>query len=189
MIYINDRLHEFDIDTALASISPQRRQQAMRFKMEQGRRECVAAYLLLKEGLKKEYGITDNPVFEYDDGGKPRLQGFPDVYFNLSHCREAAVCALSDVPVGIDIETVRPFRESLARHVLSEEEYGGVAVAVRPDIEFIKLWTCKEAVLKLTGEGIRSDLKTVLYVHDNFQSDTVVTDRYVYTVCRYRNRP
>ncbi|MCH5311125.1 MAG: 4'-phosphopantetheinyl transferase superfamily protein [Prevotella sp.] len=186
MIYINDRLYDFDLETALASISAQRREQALRFKHEQGRRECVAAYLLLKEGLQKEYGIVDNPIFEYEKGGKPRIINHPDIYFNISHCREAAICVIDNVPIGVDIERIRPFKESLARHVLSDDEFQLVVSSPTPEIEFTKLWTQKEAVLKLTGEGIRSDLKDVLSRHAaEVILNTCVCDRYIYTVCRY----
>ena len=99
MLYINDNLQMLDLDAALASISEQRRQQALRFRHEQGRRESVAAYLLLREALLGEYGVDDNPEFEYDVGGKPRLKGHYDIFFNLSHCREAAICVVDTVPV------------------------------------------------------------------------------------------
>ena len=59
MIYINDQLNDIDLDAALAQLSDQRREQALRFRHEQGRRECVAAYLLLCQALEKEYNITE----------------------------------------------------------------------------------------------------------------------------------
>lgn len=187
MLCINENLRDFDLDVALASISEQRREQALRFKHEQGRRECVAAYLLLKDALSKEFGIDGNPEFEYDVGGKPRLKGHHGIFFNLSHCREAAVCVVGIAPVGVDIETVRPFKDALARHVLSPEEYSFVAASFNPAVEFIRLWTQKEAVLKYTGEGIRSDLKnTLTNLSEDIDIQTVVTDRYVYSVCRKR---
>ena len=186
MIYINDRLYNFDLEASLASISPQRREQALHFRHEQGRRECVAAYLLLKEGLQKEYGIADNPILEYEEGGKPYIKNHPDIYFNISHCREAAVCVIDTVPVGVDIERIRPFKEPLARHVLSDDEFQRVVSSHTPEIEFTKLWTQKESVLKLTGEGIRSNLKDVLSQHvADITFDTHVCDRYIYTVCHY----
>ena len=45
---------------------------------------------------------------------------------------------------------------------MSEAEKRQIAVADDPDAEFTLLWTKKEALLKLTGEGITDDLKTVL---------------------------
>ena len=106
MVYIDEHIDDFDLPTALADISEQRRQQALRFKHEHGQRTCVLAYLLLKKALREEYGITDNPVFEYGEHGKPAIAGHPDIHFNLSHCREAVACVVSSHPVGIDVEAV-----------------------------------------------------------------------------------
>ena len=47
----------------MGEISAQRREQALKFKFEQGQRLCVLAYQLLKQGLREMYGITESPVF------------------------------------------------------------------------------------------------------------------------------
>lgn len=162
MIYLNDRLFDFDLDAALEKLSEQRRQQALRYRHELGRRTCAAAYLLLCEGLQKEYGITEKPVFEYGEHGKPSILGHPDIHFSLSHCREAAICVLSDRPVGIDIETIHRYSESLVRYTMNDEEIAQILAADRPALAFTRLWTQKEALVKCTGEGIGNDLKNVL---------------------------
>jgi 4'-phosphopantetheinyl transferase len=162
MIYIDEHINDFDLESALLELSDQRREQALRFKYEQGRRTCVLAYLLLKRALREEYGITENPIFEYGEHGKPSIVGHPEIFFNLSHCREAVACAVSDQPIGIDVESVRQFKESLVRYTMNEREVAQIMEAERPDVAFIRLWTMKEARLKLTGEGISNDLKTVL---------------------------
>ena len=143
-------------------LSEQRREQCLKFKHEQGRKTCAAVYLLLCEGLRKEYGITERPVFEYGEHGKPSIVGHPEIFFNMSHCREAAICVLSDAPVGVDVESIRSYNESLARYTMSDTEMERIEKAERPDVEFIRLWTLKEAVLKRSGEGIRNDMKHVL---------------------------
>ena len=53
-IYLNDDIAHFDWQAALPLLSDQRREQCLKFKHEQGRKTCAAAYLLLCEGLKKE---------------------------------------------------------------------------------------------------------------------------------------
>ena len=73
MIYINDRLYDFDLDEALALLSNQRREQVLRFKHEAGRRQSAAAYLLLCKALQKDYGITEKPIFDYGEHGKPAV--------------------------------------------------------------------------------------------------------------------
>lgn len=184
MIYLNDHIEDFDLEEALTRLSPQRREQALRYKHEPGRRQSVAAYLLLSEGLREEYGIIEPPVFGYHEGGKPFIEGRSDIHFNLSHCRDAAMCIIAPHPVGIDVESVRRFKEDLARYTMNEHEMEQILSSKRPDIAFIRLWTMKEALLKMTGEGIRNDLKNILEEHTDVQFHTIVSpdERYVYTV-------
>ena len=53
-------------------------------------------------------------------------------------------------------------------------------------LAFLALWTKKEAALKLTGEGIRSDLKTVLTNTENIVFETKKTENCVYSIARYK---
>lgn len=181
MIYISEGIYDFNLDAALAEISPQRRDQALKFKNEQGLRLCVLAYQLLKQGLREEYGITENPIFTYNEHGKPSIVGHPEIFFNLSHCKEAAACVLSDHPVGIDVESIRPFKDSLARYTMNDEELQQIQTVENPNAAFIRLWTMKEAALKLIGTGISNDLKTVLDT-TRYKYTTVERQRYIYTI-------
>ena len=85
---------------------------------------------------------------------------------------------VSDKPVGIDIESIRPYKESLARYVMNDDELQRINGSA---LEFTKLWTQKEAVVKLTGQGITTDLKSVLTCFAG-ELQTVVTDHYVYSI-------
>ena len=161
MVYINDEIGKFDLQQALDAISPQRRQQALKYKFEQGQRLCVAAYLLLK------------------------LVGHPELHFSLSHCKEAAVCVLSRQPIGIDVESVGRYRDSVARYAMSDAELQQIQQAANPEVEFVRLWTMKESLLKLTGEGINDQMKQVLSVAARYRFTTteVLQKNYIYTVC------
>ena len=165
MLYLNTELHNCNA-AQLHELLPQlplwRRQQAMRYRHLQGQRECVLSYLELCRGLREEYGILSSPDFEYDLHGKPSLAGFPHIFFSISHCARAVGCLLADVPCGLDIECVRPLRPSLVRHTMNEEEQQAIFSDSRPDLAFIRLWTQKEAVLKLKGTGIAGGLKESL---------------------------
>ena len=185
MVYVEEHVNEFDLQAGLRKISEQRREQALRFKHELGQRTCVLAYLLLKRALLREYGITENPLFEYGENGKPILAFHPEIHFNLSHCREAVACVVSDRPVGIDVESVREYKESLAAYTMNEQELASIVSAERPDVAFIRLWTMKEARLKLTGEGISNDIKNVLDDRDRWTFTTVerLERNYIYTLC------
>lgn len=188
MVYIDDSLYDFDLPLALQQISPQRREQALRFRHEQGQRECVLSYLLLKQALLQEYGIDENPLFEYGEHGKPSIVGHHDIHFSLSHCRQAVACVVSDHPVGIDIETVRAFREPLARYAMNDQELALIVSSSRPDVAFIRLWTQKEARLKMTGEGISNHLKDALAEGPWTITTVEELDRgYIYSLCESNN--
>ena len=208
MLYLNDDIEHFNFEAALPLLSDQRREQALKFKFELGRKTCAAAYLLLCEGLQKEYGITERPVFEYGEHGKPFIIGHPDIHFNLSHCREAVICAISDRPVGVDVESIREYSDSLARYTMNDDELALINRHVTGEnstgkhstraqtpcaeertgnfspcaIEFIRLWTMKEAKLKLSGRGITDNMKQVLEGTEHFH--TVVNEEkgYIYSV-------
>ena len=185
MVYIDEHIDDFDLQAALAELSHQRREQALRFKFERGQRTCALAYLLLKRALHEEFGIDELPLFEYGEHGKPLLVGHPDIHFNLSHCREAVACVVSRRPVGIDVESVGRYKESVARYTMNDEELAMIESAERPEVAFIRLWTMKEARLKLTGEGITDDLKTALADSARYRFTTTerLTQNYICTVC------
>ena len=185
-IYLSQDIWDFDLDAALGEISEQRREQALKFKHELGKRLCVLAYQLLKRGLAEVYGIRENPVFEYNEHGKPMIVGHPEIFFNLSHCKEAAICVVSDQPVGVDVESVRSFNESLVRYTMNEAEVKEIESAEDQAVTFIRLWTMKESALKLIGTGISNDLKQVLQ-QENLQFQTFVDTqrRFVYSICHF----
>ena len=179
---VREDIWAFDLQAALKEISEQRREQAQKFKHEQGQRLCVLAYLLLKQALREGYGITENPVFEYNEHGKPSIVGHPEIFFNLSHCKEAAICVVSDQPVGVDVEGIREYKESLVNYTMNDEEIAQIKTAENPAAAFIRLWTMKEATTKLIGTGISNDMKTVIDP-TKYKYTTVDRQRYIYTIC------
>ena len=185
MIYLNDDIAGFSFEQALPLLSDQRREQALRFKHEQRRKTCAAVYLLLCEALRKEYGISEKPVFEYGEHGKPSIVGHPEIHFNFSHCREAVLCVVSDHPVGVDVESIREYKDTLVHYTMNDDEVAEIVGSSSPAEAFIRLWTMKEAVLKLSGEGIRNDMKTVLSSYDG-EIQTVVNaeKNYIYSITK-----
>lgn len=189
MISIFDQLESFttdQLDAAIAQLPPQRREQALKFKHEQGRKENVLAYRLLCKALGDEYGMMEQPVFEYNEHGKPFIASHPEIHFNLSHCKRAVACIVSSKGrVGIDVECTDRYREGVARYVLSDEEFERVVKSADRDVEFAKYWTQKEALVKMLGTGITDDLKSILSTHSDVQMHTMVCREkgYVYSWC------
>lgn len=161
--------------TSLESVSPEqleadllrlpawRREKALAYRPFLCRVQSVRAYLALCELLEEHYGITTPPDFSYGDNGKPFLRDYPDIHFSLSHCRDAVLCVVDTQPIGCDIETInRKITPALIRYCFNEEEVREIENAACPQEAFCRLWTIKESVLKLTGEGIGDNLRTLL---------------------------
>lgn len=183
MIYIDDRPDQLDLHAALLSVSPQRRDHALRYVHEHDRGLSLAAYMLLQRGLSEEYGINEPPVFSFDVNGKPVLADYPDIHFSLSHCRGAAACVIANTPVGIDIEHIDCYDKELMRHVMNDKEQQQIISSSSPQTAFTRLWTMKESFLKMTGEGIRNDMCHVL---TNVKPQFTILNcqnAYVCTVC------
>ena len=184
MVYLDDNIAHFDFEAAWPLLSRQRQEQALQFRFEQERKQCAMAYFLLCKGLREEYGLTEPPLFVYGETGKPYLPDHADIHFNISHCREAVVCVLSDRPVGVDIECVCEYDASLLDCTMSEAEKEEIVHSPHPDLAFIRLWTRKEAVLKCSGRGLIDDMRHVLDERPaELVTKTGPEGRYVYSIC------
>lgn len=140
-----------------------RREAAERYRFFSGRVQSTKAYLLLRQALFEEYGIRDDSGFAYGEHGKPYLADHPDIHFNLSHCKDAVMCVVDDRPVGCDIESIERKPDlALLKRTMSPAEQEKVFASSAPKIEFMKLWTAKEAVLKQRGTGLTDDLADLL---------------------------
>jgi 4'-phosphopantetheinyl transferase len=152
-----------ELESDVATLPQWRRELAMRFRNHIDRVLCTKAYMLLRKGLHDDFGISGNPIFEYAMHGKPALKDYPDIHFNLSHCRHGVLCVIGRQPVGCDIEDIQESLDiDLVHHCFSDSEAARILAASNPCIEFTRLWTIKEAILKLSGKGITDDLPALL---------------------------
>jgi phosphopantetheinyl transferase len=141
------------IDVWLVTLEPidrrQRRQQA-----RDAMRDVLAAE------LREPAGELDLAVAP---GGKPYLAG-RDLHFNLSHSGAIACVATSTaVPVGVDVERVRTFKNEtgMRRRICAPAELAwlqSIPTVSESQAALIRLWVRKEAVVKASGEGIVRDL-------------------------------
>ena len=174
----------------LPLVSPQRREQALRYQHTFGQFACLQSYLMLCELLLEwgrihstPYTLHSTPSFLYNEYGAPYIEGGP--YFSISHCKTAIAVAVSENPIGIDIEAIRTFKPELMRKTMSPAEQQRITSSATPEVEFIRLWTQKEALLKLQGTGIISDLHHVLdHVQDiSWNEISNPSSNYICTIC------
>lgn len=157
-----DRLWQF--------LSEDERSRTNKFKREHLKRNFVAARGNLRVILGQWLDCEPNEIqFSYSDRGKPYLQNFQDIYFNLAHSQDLAVYSVcSDREVGIDLEFIdhKCDVESIAkRYFLPSEQKIISSFSDRDEhdkyLAFYRAWTLKEAYGKATGQGIANILDRV----------------------------
>ncbi|MEH2107942.1 4'-phosphopantetheinyl transferase HetI [Nostoc sp.] len=154
---------ESQLQNLAATLSSDETARAERFYFQEHRQRFIAGRGILRTILGSYLGIQPLHVeFNYQHRGKPVLADkFADsrLAFNLSHSQGLGLCAVNCTrPIGVDLEYIRPMSdlEALAKRFFLPREYETLR-SLSPNQQqevFFRYWTCKEAYLKATGDGI-----------------------------------
>lgn len=185
------KISRTEIDAAYFSMSSERRKKCDGFRFQSDKDLCVAADMLLRRVLSEKTGIPpEELVFSVSENGKPYLEN-GEYHFNVSHSGNMVAVAVNEsCPVGIDVEKIRPVSARISKRAFSDADmrfvFDGPVIpeGLQEDREtllrFFTVWTYKEAFVKMTGEGICGNIKTLSYDKNN--CITEIYDDYVLTV-------
>jgi 4'-phosphopantetheinyl transferase len=146
-------------------LSPAEAARAARFRLRADRDRFVLATAVLRLAAARRTG-GDPAALEVERGcehcggqhGRPRLPG-TGLAASISHSGDVVAVALTGgQPVGVDVEaiTARDYTPLVPRVCTGAEQ-----ARVRTAGDFYTVWTRKEAVLKATGEGLRTPMGRV----------------------------
>ena len=170
---LETEIHIWQADLAVApgalqqfasTLSPDEEQRAERFRFSRDSHRFIASRGILRALLGHYLQLPPKQLqFRYSASGKPALANHlaQGLTFNLSHSEDLMLCAIAhDCCVGIDLEHLRLINnlEDLTQRFFSPGEHAAIhalpnALRLR---SFFQHWTCKEALLKATGEGLMS---------------------------------
>ncbi|WOK92676.1 hypothetical protein Cni_G01367 [Canna indica] len=152
-------------------LSPCEKEHVLSMKGELHKKCALLSRVLVRTTLSRYTDCKISPrsfKFMKNRFGKPEIVWehnkfglLPSLQFNISHTSSLVACGITvDAPIGIDIEEKqrRPVTNilSLARRYFSPNEVQYLNSFVDPEIqkiEFLKLWTLKEAYVKALGKG------------------------------------
>lgn len=134
----------------------------------------IAAYNCVRLSVSKlfdvrssevEFARLPNPVTGRIVDGKPILRYPPDgPSFSISHSSNRWIVAISQYPVGIDIQRISPVNLSLVGpQCLSNHEVGALeklSLSAKRRL-FFRIWSRKEAIVKATGHGLLAGLTRI----------------------------
>lgn len=144
---------------------------------------------LLSFGLAREYGISKDQIhIKTADGGKPYLTGYPEIYFNISHCDGAVICGIHSCEIGVDIETVRPYSGTLARRILTDREKADLEKLAEPEKSemMTRFWTLKESYMKALGAGLSRPFREIAFQWDADDQVSGSDPDFSHVVCTVR---
>lgn len=150
-------------------------------------------YVVQKERIYEKLNSVLNELlrapFEIKrtENGKPYIDGDP-LFFSLSHSGERGVIAVSDRPIGVDLELYKHKEHPALLSRFTDEEKSEIS----SERDFLIHWTVREAFIKMKGGTIAGYLKSMTYSGGNLyfggekQSCTLQTHFFefgVLTVC------
>lgn len=133
-------------------VSPERREQLRSRKHRQSADLSLAGEVLARVMLGKAGALhAKEIVIVRDTQGKPGQETVPGLFFNYSHSGTMVACGIAGENIGVDIQKRNDGTK------VKEKVY---CPAERED-DFTEIWAKKESYLKLTGEGLRREMKTL----------------------------
>lgn len=133
-----------------ARLPAERQQKIARYRFEQDKLLSLAAGLLIRRAVGES-------ALYFGAHGKPYAEN--GVWFSVSHSGRIAAIAVSENEVGLDVEQIPDeSRLKFAERFCHPGEQAYIAAADDKRLAFCEIWTRKEAYLKMTGEGITTEL-------------------------------
>lgn len=132
---------------------------------EKGRATDDAVRLAAKRALGEDIGEIAR-----SERGKPYFPQRQDLFLSVSHSGDYFVCAFAPCEIGVDLQEIKHargetpesapprFKKMAARFFHPKE-----AAYLESDtyLRFFRIWTAKEAYVKLTGQGIDNDFASL----------------------------
>ncbi len=168
LVKVNSPIDENTFQCLLKFVQTEKQERILKQKIKQNADNMLIGEILAKTVIKRTFGIdVAEQKFAYLEYGKPYLSNYPNVHFNVSHSGDYVVCAVFNKPIGVDIQKIGEYNSDVAKRACNEKELKQIENSLDKTSEFTKLWTQKEAVLKMHAIGIaRGDIKNCLYNYD-----------------------
>ncbi|MGX9808914.1 4'-phosphopantetheinyl transferase family protein (plasmid) [Exiguobacterium acetylicum] len=164
--YIDDFATLSISDYLTTLISKERINKIKNLRKSEDKIRSLYSELLIRYALKEKFNLAVEDIkFIKNRFSKPLLLGYENIHFNLSHCGHWIVCAVSDSPIGIDIEKIESGDNRFIEEVLhyKEIEYLTRFEGNEKNTKYYTLWCLKEAYGKYMGVGLNYEYQKNLF--------------------------
>lgn len=159
-IFVSKDVSKYSLKEIINKLPDETKQYVNTFKHAKQRKLCAMGYYLLQTKLEYFDFGKSIPHIIRNKYGKPCFAN-RKMYFNLSHSHNVAVCAIAKDNVGVDIQQIQKYDESIAKLVFHINEIQEIQKSKNQNLSFTSIWSKKEAYLKLKGYGLNKNMKNI----------------------------
>lgn len=133
--------------------------------------QFLAGHFLVRKMASRVFKNLAHDWTYYQDAESMRrlkciTESSPELFVSISHSGNWIAAAISDAPIGIDIETFSKQRDfiAIASHVFSSAEIRYLKSCNAQELKhnFYLHWTLKESIAKQYGTGLKFEISRVL---------------------------
>ena len=142
----------------MTSLFPPERNAELDGACDKIKKEKVFSWQLLERALKKSFSIDIKSAnLKRKPNGKWECDG---CFFSITHSRGAVAVALSNEPVGVDMESVERDTSYIEKTLTDSEKNELSSIKSEKDFFLLQKWTEKESLYKRRGVGPFNPFKT-----------------------------
>ncbi len=167
-VYI-DKISKYDFSSKV--YPKERLSEILACKSEKVRNQKYASWKLLEYALKTSFNLNLNELnFTKTEKGKWECD---KAHFSISHTDNLVCVAVSDSPIGVDVEKVRKINLVIKSKILAKEELETYSLIKKEDkLDYLFcVWTGKESVYKFSSQT------PFIFTKFNLSSYPVKTDK------------
>lgn len=158
-------------------VSEERYKKMQKYRFPIDKIRSLFAEMLVRYALKKHFAMEGAEIaFATNEYGKPFLKGVDNLYFNVSHSGDWVVCAVSDQPVGVDVEQIKENSYEIADRFFSEKEAKAIKESEMGQELFYTYWTLKESYVKAEGKGMSIPFSSFAFILEGEEISLEVED-------------
>ena len=164
-------LNDDSFNKLLLSVKKYRRDKIEKLGLKESKYLSLGVELLIRKACE-DFGVNyldeEIVIGEY---GKPSFKN-SKYFFNTSHSGKYALCVISDVEVGCDIEEIKDYKQRVAERFFTEKENNYLRITNDKEALFYRFWTLKESYIKCIGKGFGMSLQS--FELDNDGNDIII---------------
>lgn len=125
----------------------------------------------LLSGLVSGFDHVNKLEIGYNKNGKPYfINSQTPLHFSISHSKSMVICGISDNEIGVDIQEISNCKLEVVKRFFAENEYDYLSEIDdenERNLQFTKLWSLKESIVKCKGEALALNLKKYNFTYKN----------------------